>query len=81
MIVVPTGPMILPGTVVKIKKEDIETPIKRPTQGMIMVPRPPVVRRQEDIPEQQLHGLRTEQLLCRLPSQLPMFCRQNKLNR
>ena len=35
---------------------------------MIVVPRPPGVRLQEDIRGQQLHGIHTEQLLYRLPS-------------
>ena len=80
MIVVLTGPMMLPGTVVRITKGGYrnDNQIKRPTHGMIVVPRPPVVCLQEDIQEQQLHGLRTEQLLSRLPVSCQCFADQRK---
>ena len=35
---------------------------------MFVAPRPPDVRPLEDIPKQQWHGIRTEQLLCMLPT-------------
>ena len=58
----------------KYPKRNIRTTIKRLTQRMIVIPRPPGVHSQK---EQQLHGIRTEGLLYGLPSELTIFCRQS----
>ena len=79
MIVAPTGPMMLPDTVVKITKGGYRNDNQTAYARNDCVPRPTFIRLQENIPEQQLQGLRTEQLLCRLPSELPMFCRQKQI--